>query len=240
MMRNLRFLATVLCLLCSGYAGAQQAMVVTTVAHEPIAAISERVMREAYRRLGRELTVVHLPGERALQAASAGEFDGDLGRLAGMDTLYPNLIRLDIGITYARFVAFGKDKTVHIDGWESLRPYSVGYLRGLKTVQTKLPADMRAEPVNTYEQLFEKLRLGRTDLVVASHFAGLSALRQIGAKNVYALEKPLEVVPLYHYLHVRHRPLVEPLTTILRQMEKEGALRDIQKQLEREIENGIR
>lgn len=228
------FMLVLLAFCAAGAAHAQQ-MVVTTIAHDPFTEIAERVMQEAYRRLGLGLKVVAMPGMRAVQEANAGEFDGDLCRKEGLGASYPNLLAVPVVIAVAEVVAFGKDKNMRIDGWNSLRPYTIGYLRGIKVVEMSLPAGTRTEPVASYEQIFQKVQVGRTDLAVVARVSGMAALRSAGITDVYPLERPLVSVPLYHYLHVKHRHLLEPLTIALRQMEREGAIRAIQKQVEAEV-----
>jgi len=64
----------------------------TLVGDDPAATISEMVLREAYRRLGRTLVVHQLPGERSLVYANEGKMDGELYRKLGLDRDYPNLV----------------------------------------------------------------------------------------------------------------------------------------------------
>lgn len=68
------------------------------------------------------------------------------------------------------------------------------------------------------------LEAGRCDVVVASRASGNEAIDLLNLNGIYALEPPLLKESLYHYLHVKNKDLVAPLTKVLTQMEREGLL----------------
>ena len=68
----------------------------TLIGDDPAADVSEEVLREAYRRLGRSLGVHQLPGERSLVYANEGRMDGELYRKAGEgESTTMHQVRLD-------------------------------------------------------------------------------------------------------------------------------------------------
>lgn len=198
--------------------------------------VAERVMTEAYRRIGAVMTVRRMPGERAILTANGGMQDGELIRRGGMSQTYPNLIMIPVPVVIVDFVVFAKERNFEVSGWESLIPYRVGYRRGVKTVETNLAAGTKSEAVTTLEQAFGKLRVGRTDVVVDTRLGGLVKLNQLGIRDIVVLEPPLTVSPQFHYLHVKNRQLSKPLTAVLRQMEKEGVIQDILRQVIQDLQ----
>lgn len=95
-------------------------------------------------------------------------------------------------------VVFTKDKKFPIIGWESLRPYLVGYRSGIKAVEQNLSEEIRAEPVTTYEQAFLKLDAGRSDVVIASRTAGIETIKENDLRKIYALKPPLIQMNIFH------------------------------------------
>ncbi|MCX7217725.1 MAG: ABC transporter substrate-binding protein, partial [Burkholderiales bacterium] len=66
-------------------AQALPAMQISTLSEQdPATSIAELIITEAYRRLGMQVVVRKLPGERSLRSANNGEMDGELYRKLGM------------------------------------------------------------------------------------------------------------------------------------------------------------
>ena len=84
----------------SGGLAAEPRVLVLNDINEPPYTNTERtgfldiIATEAFRRAGLELRLVKLPAERALLLANNGIEDGDLTRIPGLETQYPNLIRV--------------------------------------------------------------------------------------------------------------------------------------------------
>ncbi|WP_432454690.1 substrate-binding periplasmic protein [Agarivorans sp. QJM3NY_29] len=228
---HLLVIAVVSVLLTSaGVAHAQQVVISTFLGENATKIVAEKVMMEAYRRIGITMVLRPLPGDRALRSANDGNVDGELFRKAGIEHLYPNLLRLPVPISVTDFVAITKDKRFLVDGWKSLLPYRVGYLRGIKLIEVNLVEGTISEAVKTYRQAFGKLESGRSDVVVTSRATGLMTLKELGLTGLVILEPTLVSIQSFHYLHVKNKHLVAPLTAALQQMEKEGIIRNIQEQ----------
>lgn len=230
MLNRRRGLAALLTLLSPRWVGAQAAVIraSTLLEPDPATTVAERVMREAYRRLGLGLEVLSLPGERSLLSANSGEHDAELYRKAGIEQAYPNLLMVPVPLQTYEIVAFSKAVAPFVlKGWESLRPYRLGYVKGIKIIEERT-AGMQTETVATMLQAFTKLELGRTDLVLANRVSGLATLRAHRFPGVSALAPPLASFPVFHYLHRRHRELLGPLTAVLREMERERFISRVQ------------
>ncbi len=63
------------------------------------------VLEEAFARAGYEIKIIQLPAERSLTNANDGITDGDYVRISGLESTYPNLIRVPEKITDFEFVA---------------------------------------------------------------------------------------------------------------------------------------
>lgn len=200
----------------------------------------ERVMTEAYHRIGVDISLVKYQNERAIRTANSGQTDGELFRKKeGIEENYHNLIRVPVCIHVAELVVYTKDKIFPLHGWESLLPYSVDFERGVKAITMNLVAGTRSTELRTIDQAFQKLDAGRTDLVIDIRSNGLRTLQKLGIQGIQVLEPPLFSLESYHYLHVKNRHLLEPLTKALQEMEREGLIKQIQTEVESSGVNSI-
>jgi polar amino acid transport system substrate-binding protein len=218
---------------------AQHIVISTLNAHDPATEIAEKIMTEAYKRIGLTMDIRYFPGERALETANSGDVDGELYRKNGIEQTFPNLIRIPFVISKNDFVVFTKSKSFKVKGWESLAPYSVGYQRGVKAIEMNLTKDTKAEAVTTLEQAFKKLDQGRSDVVIDARLSGLRLLKDMRLNGIGIVEPPLAQIENFHYLHVKNKHLVEPLTMSLQQMEKEGVLQKLQQQVVEAIQSPL-
>ena len=201
--------------------------------------IGIRILSEAYKRIGYDMVVTYLPGERALYSSNNGETDGELMRKKGLEKEYPNLIMVPTSVTSVEFSVFTLGSFFDVKGWSSLEPYSVSYTRGLKFIEDSLTKDTKWDAVNTIDQAFQKLSTGRIDLVVHTKIPGLLTLKQMGIKTVKVLPVNLDEIKLYHYVNIKNKKLVEPLTKVLKDMEKEGYMKKVHDEIEAELIKSI-
>lgn len=214
-----------------GAASAAAVMRVSTLLeHDPATQIAELVLAEAYKRLGMTLEVHRYPGERSLVSANDGLTDGELYRKVGMERDYPNLIIVPVPLQLYEIVIFTRDTHFIVNGWESLRPFTIGFVRGIKIVEAST-VGMRTEPVPTMQQALQKMTMGRTDVVVGNRVSGLAAARALKMDDIRVLGPALASFPVYHYVHRKHEALVPRLTAVLQQMQKEKIIERIQRQV---------
>lgn len=71
-----------------------QALVFSTIEKQPIMTVASEIVKELYRRLGYEITVVPMAASRAAAEVSSGHVDGEVGRIVSFNENYPNLLRI--------------------------------------------------------------------------------------------------------------------------------------------------
>lgn len=179
------------------------------------------VLKEAFRRAGSDVRFLTLPSERSLREADAGILDGDSNRVAGLEALYPNLVRVPESNMPYEFMAFAVKPGVRVTGWADLAGYSAAYIVGWKIVEENLRG-LPATPVATPEELFRLLAAGRVDVVIYHRLGGLYYLHTLDVRGGHAVEPPLAVREMYLYLNRRHAALAEPLARALRAMKADG------------------
>ncbi|WP_256077662.1 ABC transporter substrate-binding protein [Massilia sp. YIM B04103] len=212
----------------SAYGASKPMRVSTLLETDPATDIAEQVLREAYRRLGMNLDVVRLPAERALVSANDGMMDGELYRKIGIERDYPNLMIVPIPLLTYEIVIFTLGTSFVVSGWESLRPFTIGFIRGIKIVEQNTQG-MHIEPVATMMQALQKMTMGRTDVVVGNRVSGLAMAKTLKLADIRVLQPPLATFPVFHYLHKKHEALIPKLSAVLQQMQKDKVIERIQK-----------
>lgn len=185
--------------------------------------IGQEVLKEAYRRIGVQLSFKELPAERALIESNAGRSDGDLMRVEGLEATYPNLVQVPVAIVYVEGVVFAKTVKFAVSGWDSLKPYKIGTRIGLKFAENGTAGMDVTKSANMVDSL-RNLEAGRVDVVVLPRIAGMEALKEGRLTDLTPLEPPVATTALYPYLHKKHLPLVPQITEVLKKMEKTGEL----------------
>jgi polar amino acid transport system substrate-binding protein len=201
----------------------------------------EVILSEAYSRLGIKLITKRYPGERALRMANSGEVDGELQRIDAMSEQYTNLVQIRPAVNFLEASAFSKLDSVNVDGWESLRTYRIGIIRGIKFSESPTIGFDR-HFVGSYESLFTMLDKGRVQVAVTQRINGLAQLYSAQLNDIAEINPPIERFELYHYLHIKNHELVPLITAVLEKMKSTGEIDEIREYvnsmiLERAAEN---
>ncbi|BBB69836.1 ABC transporter substrate-binding protein [Undibacterium sp. YM2] len=195
--------------------------------NRPSTLISQKVLSKAYEQLGIKLNFISTPAARAISMWNAGRLDGISAKV--IDSGLPDSIKVEIPIVYEEAVVFAAKKNLNVDGFDSLKPYVVGYVSGIPYLEDRLKNVAQKETAPSLESLFRKLEAGRTDVAVDSRFS-FCVVRKLGLRDIRILEPSLEKRLGYHFLHVRHQQLVPAVEAVLRNMEKDGSIRKIQEE----------
>lgn len=91
-------LAAVFIFLFPGIVLAHNVMEFTTIEKSSYAVITERVLKEAYGRLGIDIRVSGRPAQRAIHDANSGAVDGELYRIKDVHLKYPNLMMVPVPV----------------------------------------------------------------------------------------------------------------------------------------------
>ena len=208
----------------------EKTIVFGTIIPESISFFNEMslIYTEAFKRLRYNFKLVNLPGERAMVDANSGVLDGEAGRIADLDSnKYPNLIRVKESIIVMKDGAYSTDTSITINGWESLRGkgFKVGLLKGIKSVEQKLPQYVEKKNIITLtdlEQCLKMLQARRIDIFIVATLVEESALMKSNKYNDIKRVGIVEEKVLYPWFHKRHKDLVPKLADILKTMKNEG------------------
>lgn len=177
---------------------------------------------EALRRIGVGLELIELPAERALINANAGIDDGNITRIAGLEKFYPNLVRVPEKMIDMDFVAFTRHVEIQTDGWQALKPFSIGIIKGWKILENNIPGEAKVTLADDVEQLFRLLEKDRVDLVIYTRWRGLARIKRHKLSGVRVLTPPLVTKEMFMYLHKKHKHLVPKIAAALRAIKAEG------------------
>jgi polar amino acid transport system substrate-binding protein len=206
---------------------AQPSLTLTTFAGPPLSnndqtGFYDLVLKEAFHRAGVAIDISQLPAERSLINANDGITDGDFVRIAGLDSVYPNLLRIPEKIADFEFVGFSRNVSISTPGWKSLQPYDVAIVRGWKILEKNIVGSRSLVRTKDQRLLFTLLEKNRADIVVYSRFEGYGIISQLGMKGVHVLEPPLAVREMFLYLNRKHQALVPVIANHLKEMKRDG------------------
>lgn len=226
-----RFLSVLAFLIgTAGPGGAVERLVLATPENTIDTVISEVIVREAYRRLGIDVVIKKYPAERAVRLADQGEVDGEVQRIGGLSEKYPNLIQVRPAINFLEATVFSKTKEFDVQGWESLTPYRIGIIRGIKFAEQNTQG-MTVARAGGYEVLFRLLDRGRVDVAVSPRVNGRYHVKRMGIIGVQPLEPRIAVFDLYHYLNRKHADLVPRISAMFSRMRASGELPKLRKRV---------
>jgi polar amino acid transport system substrate-binding protein len=196
------------------------------------AKVASEILKVAYRRLGIEVVFEAIPQARSLIMSNEGKIDGEVTRLAGLEAQYPNLMMVPVVLIEQKGMAFTrKDKTFPLNGWDSLRPYSIVTLNGAKWSTDGTMGMDRVDIVTQPEQMFKMLEMGRVDVALGPRLTGMVQIMQLGFTDILPIEPPLVINKLYHYLNIKYKThLLPQLSAVLQQMESSGQSSEIREQ----------
>lgn len=189
--------------------------------------MADRIVQEALKRSGHEGKILYMPSERSITNANEGVVDGEFLRIAGIESIYSNLVMIPEDICENSFAAFTMDQKVRLSGWKSLKQYDVGYINGWKILETNAANAKSIFRVKDDTALFELLKSGRVDLVLFEGLRGKNFIDKNGINGVRQLQPALATRKMYLYLHKKHVELIPEITSALKSMKRDGTVQMI-------------
>jgi polar amino acid transport system substrate-binding protein len=216
--------------LCST-AYAQPPLRIARIENIPDQFVGGEILKVVYGRLNIPMELVDMPAKRALLESSAGDLDGEVQRNMNVQSQYPSLIMLRPAINYIEPSVFSKKFRFQVNGWDSIKGYKIGIVRGVGTSEDGTRGMEHVLAVTTLDQLMLALAADRIDVAVSDAFSGLAAVKKLGLQNqIEVLTPRLQKNDIYHFLHEKHRDLVPKVEQVLKEMQARGELESLRKQ----------
>src|SRR5471030_545183 len=122
--------------------------------NEPLIDIAFSTLKEVYGRVGISVVEKNAPGERAVVLVNSGEVYGDVMHVGGLESHYPNVIRIPVAIIQFDAVAFTSGKDILITGWSGLAQHQTCIRRGIKAIEFAMAGQKNVTVVSSYQQIF--------------------------------------------------------------------------------------
>jgi ABC-type amino acid transport substrate-binding protein len=221
-----RILLVCISMLLSGIPSHAQSVIrLARIAGIPDQYVGGEILRAIYSRLNIAVEFEDVPGKRALALSSAGELDGEVQRIADLARDYPTLLQISPPINYIEPSVFTTELRFDVQGWNSIKDYSIGIVRGVGSSETGTRGMSHVTAAASLESMIRMLDAGRFDLMVTDLFSGRVAVKKLNLQSrIHSLSPPLEKIYIYHYLHERHRDLAKRVAGVIRDMEASGEL----------------
>lgn len=187
--------------------------------------IGVRLAETLAERMGITIKVVILPHKRATLNFKNGKIDGELSRIIEYKESVPNSIRVKEPITSMPYFVYTQKADFKVDGWQSLLPYRVAFLRGEKLTEVKLlPIHQNVHGVNTLPQALRLVQSGRVDLFVSSPLSVGRYLKdaEFMSAGIHPLKPPVEVLHTYTYLLPKHVEIAKKFEAALKETKRDG------------------
>lgn len=184
------------------------------------------IAAEIFKRLDIKLKYIRVQSKRALIQANKGIDDGNIARIKGIEKKWPNLIRVPESIFTWEFTAYSLSDNIRINGWESLKPYSVGHVRGWHIYNKNTKGAKKIIKANNSIQLFTLLKNGRIDIALFERFQAPYWYNKIGYMPK-RLSSPLAKKKMYIYVNKKHKNIVAKMAGVILQMKNDGSYQQI-------------
>lgn len=232
-MKILLPLFVILSLVTPLYAG--QTLVLSTADSPPLSTqdqngFSDRVIREACKRLGVDVQIIPLSSARSLSNAEQSIDDGNFLRIKGVEKKFPHLVRVPEKIIDVQFVIFSKRKNMKTPDWKSLEPFHVGYVRGWQIAEDMIKNVRQVTVTENRTSLFKVLESDRIELAFAEFYGGYYLIKTLGLEDVTIAQPSLATREMFLYLNKKHEKLVPQLAAAIKEMKRDGSYDAIFKQ----------
>ncbi len=176
---------------------------------------------EAFKRIGYKLKTVRLPAERGLLSANEGIVDGEVNRIAGIEKIYKNLVRIPEQVRYSDFCVLSKNANI-INSPEMLSQHVVGYIKGWKIYEKMMKDSNNIIMANNPQQLFRLLKIDRIEVALYTCLQGNILAKELSIEGVNILEPRLNQRTMHVYLNKKHSKIVPLLSQALQDIKQEG------------------
>lgn len=229
-------LAFVAAVLACSHSHAVDTLHIARIPGFPDQTVSSEILKEAYRRLQIPVEFIDVPAKRALLLSSSGVLDGEVARIADVETQYPSLLRISPAINFIEPSAFAKNAKFAINGWEALNGHRIGIVQGVGSSERGVKGLPAVQAVPNQATLLKMLYADRIDVAVTDLFSGMITLKELGLNSaIRPMSPPLQKIYIYHFLHENHRALVPKVEAVLREMERSGELTRLREALKKQI-----
>jgi polar amino acid transport system substrate-binding protein len=198
--------------------------------------VGRLVLPQIYKNIGIDITITPLPAPRAQLLANTGKSDGEIMRIWTYGEENNQMIRVPTPYYYLETMPFSlATRQLDIHDKDDLKQYKLAKIRGVKHTNNITKGLAHVYKVNNTENMFKILQKGIVDVALTNTLDGKLMLKRLGYHNIIPAVKPLAVLPLYHYVHLKHKKLVPLINQEILRLQKNGELNVLIKQAEQKV-----
>lgn len=210
-------------LLCVSMSASAEELQLSVISRSSTHADLWKAAEMAFQRAGVNAVIREVSPERSAVLANEGTTDGDVGRSSGLEKTFPNLVQVPEPVYQYAPTAFSYKRFDVSGGWESLRSHTVCIRRGLRQTEQRT-RDLTRQVLADEATMLRMLAAGGCDVAIMERNNGLARAAMTADPPLLRLLPPMEVMPLYIYLHKSHAALVPKVAAALKQMRADGTM----------------
>ena len=186
--------------------------------------IEERILNDAFKRIGVAFDFVRLPLLRLIEMANDGAVDADIGRIPEVAQRFPNLVMVPTPNCNSEVAVYGAMPDFATVTRSAIKGMRIGIVRGV-FILDKYTQGMNLVVVQDFAALMNMLMERRIDAAVAIYLDTELQLRKKVIPGLVRWPYLWAAEPLHCLVHKRHAELVPRLDAALAQMTKAGLTR---------------
>lgn len=202
-------------------------------------AVAAKILPEIYKKIGIDIEIEALPGERAKLVATTGTTDGETLRIFSYGEKNPTMVRVPTPYFSMETTAFAKKSSnISIKSKEDLQKYTIVIVRGVQHTKDITEGFKKVDISNGLEPMMKFLVMGRADIALTNTISGLAVLKKLKLSKI-APVGTLETIDLFHYVHEKNKDIVPKVDEAIQKMKNSGELKQLREKFEKEYLDSI-
>lgn len=202
--------------------------------------VAGKMLPVIYKKIGIDIDIEAVPGERAKVMATEGTKDGETLRIFSYGEKNPTMVRVPTPYSSLETTAFAKKSSnISIKTKDDLKKYNIVVVRGVQHTKDITEGLDNVHVINNSEQMMKFLEAGRADIGLINTITGLGVLKGLKITEIVPVGT-LETLELYHYVHQKNKDIVSKVDEAIQAMVKSGELKELRAKYEKEYLDNIK
>ena len=206
-------------------------LIINTFSRPPLSTESQngpvdKAIREAFRRAGKEIRIVHRPEKRSIHLVEQGKEDGLFPRVKEVFEKSKNMVAVPVPFYRAQYVAWNFRHDNPVEHWDDLQSLWVAYPANWKVFELYQDQFGQTSTAVSIEALFRMAEENRIDVSLYERGALLLEATEDQRKRL-RISPPLATHDLLLGLNKKHEALVPLLSQAFTNMMLDGTMADL-------------
>ena len=191
--------------------------------------IGDRLLQEISKKMQIKITLISLPGKRAVVLLREGKIHADLSRIAAFQKRVPEAIRIEEFLASTPYYVYSSlAESFPVDDWDSLKPYKIVTVRGLVFIDQYL-SEHHTHKVGSMKAAFGFIKNKRADLYIENVLAASAFLQSddFDSEGITRLEPAIAILKSYTFFSARYPNFAKKYQQALEAIKEEGIYQDV-------------